>query len=130
MNIIKYIILTFLILELSIPKGVLHFSAHLFIHLHHLDEHHHDEEVNFIDLLLDHTHHDENHHHDDMSLNHQHITYANPPAIFSFRNFKFFIKYIFYDCIPKKIIPYYFLYNIEFYQTIWQPPKNKLILAI
>lgn len=127
MKAIRNIALIFLILELSIPKGVFHFAAHLSVFLHHFNHDHH-KETSFKGFLETHSHHHNNnekqHSHEDISLNHPHISYYNIPAIFYLKYKSIPKEHLTFLYIQKKIIPHLFFYTFEFSRAIWQPPKN------
>jgi peptide subunit release factor RF-3 len=125
MKVIRNITLLFLILELSIPKGLFHFAAHCVSFFHHF-QHQHKDETNFVAFIKNHLHtnnEEQQHNHDDISLNHQHISYYDIPVIFHLKNYKIFYGSFFFTYIEKKSSPYILFYVFKFCQYIWRPPK-------
>lgn len=129
MNLLKNILLFFLIVELTVPTDTLHFVVHMPNYLHHFYHHNKTHQyISVIDFINDHTinpnHHDKDHHnHDNLPFSHQHSNDNNQILAFIPFYSRYTINLHLTDSNDKRIIVQQFFRTSEFLPSIWQPPK-------
>jgi hypothetical protein len=129
MNVVKNIIVLFLIVNLAVPGSVLHCITHIPEVVEHFKLHQEDHEnVSIISFITDHLDSDNHSHknsdaHDNLPFSHHHTAeYSQTITVFpSFNEIDF--RFTAFSTSSLKIASKQHFHTSSYLQSIWQPPK-------